>query len=207
MQEASHLPSVPRPGSGMPLGGCVHLKWYLGGGWGPVQLSQQAGVHLNPQQLELQNKAAPWGAAQLPEPRLGVEAMAGGARPQKRPPQCQLTGVRLSGRVTASNPPGISDCRQTDSSLPAAGPRRRAWLHGGWAGRCLVLDAPPGCSDTRHSRGGLQTGGEAQCCKSVGSQRPSSRSESRPAGQPWASLCRGPGNLYRLGHARPGPPF
>lgn len=46
-------------------------------------------------------------------------------------------------------------------------------------------------------------GGGAQGCESVRSQRPSPRSESRPAGQPWASLCRGPGNLYRPGHARP----
>lgn len=84
----------------------------------------------------------------VPRGRLGAEAMAEGVRPQKRPPQCQVTGVRLSGRVTASSSPEISDCRQTDTSLPAAGPRRKAWLHGGWAGHCLVLDTPPGCSDT-----------------------------------------------------------
>lgn len=148
-QEASHLPSVPRPGSGMPLGGCVHSKWYPGGGWGPVQLSPTGKRSPEPTEARAPEQSRPMGVQpSSPEPRLGAEATAEGARPQKRPPQCQATGVRLSGRVTASSSPGISDCRQTDTYLPAAGPRRRAWLHGGWAGHCLVLDTPPACSDT-----------------------------------------------------------
>lgn len=117
---------------------------------------QQASAHLSPQRLELQNKAAQGGCSPAPLSPASEQKQAGGAGPQKRPPQCQVTGVRLSGRVTASSSPGTSDCRQADSSLPAAGTRRRAWLHGGWARRCLVLDAPPGCRDTQHLRGGLQ---------------------------------------------------
>lgn len=192
-QEASHLPSVPRPGSGVPLGGCLHSKWYPGAGWGPIQLSLTGKRSPEPTVARAPEQSSPrWVQPSSPEPRLGAEA-SWGRGPQKRPPQCQVTGVRLSGRVTASSSPGTSDCRQADSSLPAAGTRRGAWLHGGWAGRCLVLDAP-------HLRGGLQK--EEHRAARVWAHKDPAPGLNLARWASHGTLCRGSGNLYRPGHAR-----
>ena len=50
-----------------------------------------------------------------------------------------MAGVNLSGKVTASSTPGISGSRQTVLSLLEGG--LAVWGLG-WAGPCLILDAP-----------------------------------------------------------------